>query len=138
MRLKAALIEAGKIPKDAGGRGRPPKQWLIWAEELVADGWTIEGFTAKASKDSDKPVEVKHKPTTNQGKEISDIGDPIHPLEVWEAVASHNGTIVPIPTGPKAVCNNCHSSLPWCPCPSPIVNLDHETTGVVVFRVKSR
>jgi hypothetical protein len=138
MKLKDALVKAGKIDESQRGRGRPSAQMIEWAKELVADGWDIDGFTPTKAKESDKPVEVKHKPTTNAGQEIADIGDPIHPLETWEAIVSHNGTLVPIPTGPKAVCNNCSCSLPWCPCPSPVVNLDHQTTGVVVWRIKSR
>lgn len=137
MRLKEALAKAGKIDPSQVTRGRPSAQMIEWGKELVKDGWSIEGFQVPASAVSDKPAEVKHTPATNTGKDISDIGDPIHPLHSWRAVITVNGKKVPPPTGPKAVCNTCIRSLPWCFCETPIVNLDHERTAVVEWVIRT-
>jgi hypothetical protein len=100
MRLKEALAKAGKIDKSQVTRGRPSAQMIAWGKELVAEGWTIEGFDVPITTAPDKPVEVKHTPGTNTGKEIADIGEAPHPLDKFLATVEVNGKKVPPPTGP--------------------------------------
>lgn len=129
MKLKDALVKDGFLKPGEAGRGRPSKAMIERAKELVAEGWTIDGFSAKPTKETDKPAEVSHKATTNE-KVISDIPDP-----------TRSENLVPImpdgkvwPLGIKGICQLCRQSLTHCWHESPVVLLDYKTTGVVTFR----
>jgi hypothetical protein len=133
--LKDALVHAGLLDKSKAGRGRPSREMKENAEMLVRDhGYLISGFAATPSKDADKPAEVKHTPTTPKGVGILDVPDQVRFENSTEAFSIVDGKRRKV--GMRTVCNNCRSSLTYCPCPSPVVNLDYNLTGVVEFRTK--
>lgn len=131
MKLKDALVKDGFLKEGQAGRGRPSKAMIERAKELVAQGWTIDGFSATPTQVTDKPAEVTHKPATNEGKVISETipqtrGDDLVPImpdgKVW-------------PLGIKGICQTCKVSLTHCPCVTPVVFLDYQTRGPVTFRL---
>jgi hypothetical protein len=145
MKLKAALVKAGKLKASEAGRGRPSAQMKEWGQELVDEGWSIEGFSPTGTPATVKPEKVTEKPkpagkpaeieVPPKSKGILDIGDPIRPTDQWEAYVTIDGKQVPPPIGPKQVCENCGNSLPYCYDKTPVVRVDHETLGVVNFRL---
>jgi hypothetical protein len=138
MKLKDALVKDGFLKAGEAGRGRPSKAMIARAKELAAQGWDIDGFTVtvtpKSEAVADKPAEVKHTPKTNGPQAIADVPDPTRFENSTEAFSMVDGKRRPV--GMRTVCNNCRSSLTYCPCPSPVVNLDYNLTGVVEFRTK--
>lgn len=130
MKLKDALVKDGFLKEGQAGRGRPSKAMIQRAKELVAEGWDIDGFSATPTKDADKPAQVTHKPTSNEGKVIVDLPDQMRGEDLVPIMP--DGKVWPL--GIKGICQTCKQSLTHCPCPSPVVLLDYKTTGTVTFR----
>lgn len=131
--LKDALVHAGLLDKARAGRGRPSREMKANAEMLVRDhNYLISGFAATKSSDSTKPVEVRHTPKTSTPTAVVDVPDIMRGEDLIPIMP--NGKVWPM--GMKGVCNTCKSSLTYCPCVSPVVNLDYNHTGVVTFRTK--
>lgn len=130
MKPKAALVKDGFLP--AGSelkRGRLSADAINRCKELASQGWQIDGYEVSSTANTE-PVVNKVKVATG-AKEIADIGEPFRHEDAWTA-HSTMGEV-----GMRTVCNNCRCSLTYCPCPHPVVNLDHETVGVVVFKSRT-
>lgn len=129
MKPKVALVKDGFLPQGAENqRGRMSAAAIARCQELAQQGWQIDGFAVSKSADTSKPdtvVRVKTDPN-----EVVDIPEPTRDEKSLTA-HSTNGKV-----GMRTVCNNCRRSLTYCLCESPKVWLDHETEGVVVFKVK--
>ncbi len=135
MKPKEWLLKNGHIKEIT--RGRMSRESIALIEEAVKNGVIIEGYsnyTAPAKPVSEAGIE---KPVSriekSNGTGILAIPDnPLRSEELWEAYANIDGKIKSI--GMRTVCNTCKNSLTYCPCKSPLVNLDYDLVGVVNFR----
>jgi hypothetical protein len=136
MKPKEALVKDGFVEGghtwssgDENKRGRMSKAANERCGELATAGWQIDGFTV-GKPDSvtgvSEVVKVKTDPNA-----VVDIPNPTRDEKAMEA---YSGTVK---VGMRTVCNNCRRSLTYCPCESPRVWLDHDTQGVVYFKVKA-
>lgn len=133
MKPKVALVKDGFLPAGSENtRGRMSKAAIARCEELAAQGVVIDGFTAKKSADTSKPVIVTREKT--DPNRIADVPDALRDDREFQAFVTDKGKTVEI--GNRTVCNGCHSSLSYCPCSQPRVWLDHERESVVTFTYK--
>ena len=135
MKPKVALVKDGFLPAGAENqRGRLSAAAIARCQELVSKGWDIDGFvTTKAvvtgiTDDPALPLKVER--VKSDPNAVVDIPEPTRDEKSLTA-HSTNGKV-----GMRTVCNNCRRSLTYCLCESPKVWLDHQTEGVVVFKVK--
>jgi hypothetical protein len=130
--IKEALVLAGKLDKSRAGKGKPSRQMVADADELVKKGWKIKGRTLVSTPANAEPAKVA-KVAGSGGKEIADIGPPRRDDREWEAYANVDGKEVAI--GMRTVCNGpCGNSLTYCWCSQSTVFLDFDQTAVVNFR----
>lgn len=134
MKPKEWLLKNGHIKEIT--RGRMSREHISLIENAVKNGETIEGYSRSTA-----PI----KPVVSVGKAVSKteksngtgiVAIPDSPLRnetMWEAYANVDGKIKVI--GMRTVCNTCKNSLTYCPCKSPLVNLDFDRVGVVNFRL---
>lgn len=129
---KVALVKDGFLPAGSENkRGRLSAAAIQRCKELAATGMQIEGYeTVKSSTPDAAPVVNKVKVSTGS-TEIADIGEPFHHEEAWQAFTSEGEV------GMRTVCNTCKSSLTYCPCQHPVVNIDHMRVGVVSFKPRT-
>jgi len=135
---KVALVKDGFLPAGSENkRGRLSAAAIERCKVLAAPveqggkGWQIEGYEAVKSSTPDAPPVVNKVKVSTGATEIADIGEPFRHEEAWEAFTSEG------PVGMRTVCNTCHSSLTYCPCQRPVVNIDHMRTGVVSFKPRT-
>ena len=144
MKPKAALVKDGFLPAGSEDkRGRLSGAAIERCKELAAEGWQIEGYALVAQPTgSTAPREVEKVKVATGEKVIADI--PVSPLrdeKVWTAYANVDGKVVSV--GMRTVCNTCHSSITYCPCKSPVVNMGHlpgvatDATAVVNFKPRN-
>lgn len=127
MKPKAALVKDGFLPAGSENkRGRMSAAGIARCEELVSQGWKIEGFeSVKPSASTDKPTaEVKRvKVDPNR---LVDVPDMRRDEREWSAHVTVDGKSQEI--GFRTVDNGCNSSLGWCYCPQSRVwlnNVEH-------------
>lgn len=130
MKPKEWLKENGHIKEV--GRGRMSVAHIALIKDAVSKGVEIEGYSSsKPTAQTDKPTVERTPKTPTTG--MIDCPDPLRDSRDFVVVRRDNGK--PIPNvGPATVCNGCHSSLTYCPCPEPRVWLDHEREAVVSFK----
>lgn len=138
MKPKAALVKDGFLPKGSENkRGRMSAAAIARCQELVAQGWQIEGFAAKTAKPADesaaaKTVErVKHDPNR-----LLDVPDMRRSESDWSAFVTVDGKTSEI--GFRTVCNGCGNSLGWCYEETSRVWVDHRREAVVNFKPKTK
>lgn len=125
---KVALVKDGFLPPGSENkRGRLSGAAIERCKELAAKGMKIEGYETSRSS-SPESVPVVNKVQVSTTSTIADIGEPFRHEEAYQAFTSEGEV------GMRTVCNNCHSSLTYCPCTHPVVNIDHDQTGVVYFK----
>jgi len=133
MRPKQWLHKNGHID-NPNQRGRLSREHIALIEKAVREGAKIDGYGAS----TDTPAEggeVKVERVSTDPNRIADIGEPRRPETSWKAHTMVDGTKVPV--GMRTVCNLCRSSLTYCGCRSPYVNVmdreDTERQGLVIF-----
>ncbi len=125
---KEALLSYKRI--DVIGRGRISRDNNAWLDEMIAKGeFAVSGMNLKASSG---PTPAP--PTVERTKVETGIADVRQPTRDITALEAYVGDIK---TGMKAVCDNCRSSLTYCPCESPRVMVDG-TPSVVHFKPRTR
>lgn len=136
MKPKEWLLKNGHIKEIT--RGRMSRESIALINEAVKAGTVIEGYPSPTGPNkptasgTDKPESKVEKTSTG----IANIPEfPLRDENRWEAYANIDGKLKTI--GMRTVCNTCKNSLTYCPCKSPVVNLDFDTVGVVNFRIKS-
>lgn len=130
LKPKVALVKDGFLPAGSENkRGRLSAAAIERCKELAASGMKIEGYESKVSNTGEAPTVEKVK--VSNSSTVADIGEPFHHEEAYQAFTSEGEV------GMRTVCNNCKCSLTYCPCPKPVVNLDHERTGVVFFKPRT-
>lgn len=135
MRPKEWLVKNGHLPPGSeNARGRISADNIARIHEAVAAGVRIDGYSVAGSASTPEP-KVERVSTTS-GNEVADIGDPTRPelqtreggVYLTEAFAGNHSI------GMRTVCNNCRRSLTYCPCESPLVWVDTDTSSVVTFK----
>lgn len=127
MKPKEYLFSKGMIEKV--GKGRLSREHVQFLKDEAAKGVYIEGYSLSVPASvvkSDKP-----KAEVSKEKGIVDIGPPLRDEDALMAVC--DGKEI----GMRTICNTCHSSLTYCGCQYPKVNIDHEREGVVVFKPRT-
>lgn len=142
MKPKHALVKDGFLPAGSENtRGRLSGAAIERCKELAAQGWEIEGYVTSKSKSPDAAPTVEKVKVQAGVKEVADIGPMLRDESYWTAYANVNGKTQTV--GMRTVCNNCHNSLTYCPCKSPVVNFGHlsgvdtDCTAVVNFKPRN-
>jgi hypothetical protein len=136
MKPKAALVKAGLKPagyENTKGRMSGKDKEDIARLNKENPDWNIEGFSNSPAPAPKATAEVSDKPKAG-GTGIVDVGPPIRHQDDYEATITVNGKTTRWNLGMKGVCNNCRNSLTYCFCKYPVVNIDHETVGVITFK----
>lgn len=133
MKPKEALVKDGFLPPGSENkRGRLSGAGIARCEELAAMGWSIEGFAAKASSDTSKPVTVERVKT--DPNRLVDVPDALRSDKDWSLVRKSD--MKPIhAVGMRNVCQGCGSSFTYCPCSQPTF-LDNTGVFPVAFVMK--
>ena len=125
MKPKSALVKDGFLPVGSENkRGRLSAAAIKRCEELAAQGWKIDGFTAEKVADETK-VKKTAKPDPNR---VVDVPDEARAESLWRAYADEKEI------GMRTVCNNCGNSLTYCRDRTPVVWVDHDRQAVVSFK----
>lgn len=134
---KVALVKDGFLPAGSENkRGRLSAAAIERCKVLAAPvsqggkGWQIEGYESKSTT-PDAVATVEKVKVTTGATTIADIGEAFHHEEAWQAFTSEGEV------GMRTVCNTCKSSLTYCPCQHPVVNIDHMRVGVVSFKPRT-
>lgn len=131
MKPKVALVKDGFLPPGSENtRGRMSKDAIARCEALAAQGWNIDGFTAKPSADSSKPVTVER--VSVDPNRIADVPDALRDFRDFTLVRKDTGKPIHA-VGMKNVCQGCRSSFTYCPCQVPTF-LDN--TGIIPVSFK--
>ena len=134
LRLKEALVKAGKIPATDNKRGRPSVQYKEWAQDLVDNhGYDIIGFVKSGGSAPSTPASVV-KPTAAAPKPksggIVDVPDEVRSESLWNAYLNDKRV------GMREVCVNCSNSLTYCRCGTPMLWVRFDLKGPVTFKPK--
>lgn len=123
---KDALLAYGRI--DAITRGRISKDNNAWLNERIAAGeFTVSGIVVKSSTGpTPEPERVKSSETG-----VVDVRPPTRDEKAMQAFIGKDDI------GMRAVCENCTSSLNYCPCESPRVRWNG-SLGVVEFKARTK
>lgn len=126
MKPKEYLFSKGMI--QVVGKGRLSREHVQFLKDEAAKGVFIEGYSLVTA-----PVVAVDKPKAEmpKGEQIADVGPPLRDETALMAVC--DGKEI----GMRTICNVCHSSLTYCGCQFPKVNIDHEREGVVVFKPRT-
>jgi hypothetical protein len=126
---KAALLAHGKI--ESIGRGRISGPNNAWLDEQVAAGaFTVATMTVKASTGpTPAPPTVERAKASETG--IADTRPITRDEHALQAYVGKDDV------GMRAVCENCTSSLTYCPCSSPMVRWKN-ALSVVEFKPRTR
>lgn len=131
MKPKVALVKDGFLPPGSENtRGRMSKAAITRCEELAAQGWKIDGFSAVKSSDTSKPVTVER--VSVDPNRIADVPDMARDERDFTAWVTREGK--PEKIGMREVCNGCRSSFTYCHCSTPRFWLDHTRESVVTFK----
>ena len=136
MKPKAALVKDGFLPAGSENkRGRMSAAGIARCEELVSQGWKIEGFAAASSKPSDESADAKPAVTRvkTDPNRLVDVPDMRRDERDWSAHVTVDGKSQEI--GFRTVDNSCGSSLGWCYCPESRVWLNN-VERVVTFKAR--
>lgn len=124
MKPKVALVKDGFLPPGSENkRGRLSGDAIRRLEELAASGMKIDGYSVSSDSAAEVTVEKTRDPNA-----IAELPPELHSETNYRAFT---GTIE---RGMRTVCNGCHASLIYCPCPQPRIWVDYDREGVVVFR----
>ena len=139
MKPKAALVKDGFLPAGSENkRGRMSAAAIARCEELVSQGWKIEGFAASSAKPADASAAAK--PTVERVKtdpnRLVDVPDMRRDERDWTARVTVDGKSREI--GFRTVDNGCGNSLGWCYCPTSRVWVDSNREAVVEFVSRAR
>lgn len=121
MKPKQYLVSIGAL--QTAGKGRLSAEHKKLCADAAASGMFIEGFSSTSRKATN--AEPKSESTG-----IVDIGPELRPERENEAFTSTG------PVGMKTVCDNCHSSLTYCPCRFPVVSW-HGKPEMVQFKKRT-
>lgn len=122
MKPKDWLLANGHIKEIT--RGRMSRENIALIQEAVNNGTKIEGYAP--TEDGEEVNRVATDPNR-----ILDIPEfPFRQEHEWEPYVQG----VKWSMGMRGVCNLCNSSLTYCGCPKPVVNLDNGGTSVVEFK----
>lgn len=132
MKPKEWLFQNGHI--ESIGRGRLAAHHKALIEEALSKDSSlhIEGFsvtTVATAQTEGKKAERTPKESTG----ILDVPDPLRDARDFTLVLRDTGKPVP-GLGMKNVCNGCHNSFTYCPCPNPRVWVDADIESVVSFK----
>lgn len=132
MKPKEWLFQNGHIKEIGRGRMSAAHKALIMEALEKNSNLVIEGFSSsKPTAQSPKPAVTREPKVASSG--MIDCPEPLRDARDFVVVLRDTGKPIPM-VGPATVCNGCHSSLTYCPCPAPRVWLDHDREGVVSFK----
>lgn len=136
MKPKDWLLANGHIKEIT--RGRMSREHIALIEQAVRDGEQIDGYAVSTAvrTPADTPTPPKVEKVAKPSERIADVPDETRPESSWEAYTYYNGAKKDI--GMRTVCNTCGNSLTYCPCRTPMVNLDDGGVGLVSFKVRTK